>query len=238
MNPREVYVAQCDSKITVPSDVRARMVPKSSQARDGIHAFNPNYDGFAAIVPYTFARLPEGPVAQAIFYEDPTRPLTKEEMERLVEENGLFFSSGRILNDERDNGFVPMSFDKRLLAYTGGQLTEVDSKGKFSHANGNSMFGFYLGITGEECATGNSCILWMLSTRKGHIYPNAPLIHANVAAQKHTLEISMVPEDVRNIQANGKSSYACSVRAYPMKTPTSTGYKGKYNGQKEPRPKV
>ena len=49
-----------------------------------------------------------------------------------MRDGGLFFSSPRIFSDERDNGFVPMSFDRSLLTYAGGRLTEVASRDKFS----------------------------------------------------------------------------------------------------------
>ncbi len=238
LRPHEIYIAECDTPVTVGNGVKARAVPKSGRARDGIHAFNPNMDGYLVIVPYTFAQVPEGPVAQVIFYDNPTWPLSITEMEKLYKDGKLIFSSSKFIPDEKDNGHAPMTFTPKLLTYIGGKLTDVGSSDKFRKVpNGNGMFNFYLAMTNEEFGTGSSHILWMLS-REGHIYPNAPLVHANVRPQQHTLEVSLDRRDVTRITSGYKRHHACWVRAYPLKTPATKEYHGGYEGQKEPLPRV
>ncbi len=238
LNPREVYIAECARIETAPG-IKARIVPKSGKARDGMHAFSPDVaEPLIAIVPYTFVHVPQSPVAQVIFYESPTPPVNAEDMELLWREGKLLFSVPKFVKDERGNGNVPMTFAPELLTYRGGELTGVDSPSKFLQSRKNSMFSFYLGITAEEFGTGDSHILWMLA-REGHIYPNAPLCHANVQPQRHTLEVSLTEKEVDAITSNGKKPvYACSVRAYLLKTPTATRYDGKYNDQTRPLPKI
>lgn len=237
LRPNEVYVAEC-AEIKTDKGIKARAVARSGMARNGIHAFNPSAGRFLAIVPYTFAHVPESPVAQVVFYEDPTWPLGPEKMKELYDRCGLFFSDPKILTDENGNGYVPMSFGKKLQCYGGGKLSE-DCVSGFRKNKGNSNFGFYLGITKERFGTGNSCVAWMLSA-KGHIYPNAPLCHANVGVQQHTAEVSLAPYEAEKIMSGDekKPHYAFIVRVYPLKTPTTTGYNGKYNGQTEPTLKV
>jgi hypothetical protein len=206
-------------------------------ARNGVHAFNPLVDSrsIVALIVYTYATLPEDPVSQVMFYEDGTRPLTAKQMQELYDRNEIFFSDPRFISDEMGNGYVSLKFDKDLKPYKGGEVTDGDSSPKFSSA-GKSRFGFYLAITKESFGTGNSSVLWMLSAHGGHIYPNAPLCHANVPEQKHTLEVSLAHDDAKKI--NNKNPYACSVRAYLLRTPASRKYRGKYTGQETPLPRI
>jgi|SRR3989344_5244615 len=235
-NPGEVYVAEPDTKIETIPGIRARIVPKSGMARDGIHAFNPNWNGRIVIVSYTYSEITEDPVAQVIFYENPTPPLKEPEMQELYRKEGIFFSDPRFHADQRGNGYVTIRFSEELQHYNGGKLTNSNSSGKFSANRSKSMFGFYLGITEESFGTGDSSILWMYSTHGGHIYPNAPLCHANTEVQQHTLEVSLTGEHARKIQ-EGKHPYACSLRAYQLRTPAGEKYRGAYTDQREPIPK-
>ena len=237
INPGEVYVAECTTRIETSEGIKVRVVPKSGRARDGIHAFNPNWNGRVVIISYTYADLPEKPLAQAVFYEDPTPPVKLYEMQRLHKNRQLFFSDPRFHSDDRGNGYATTRFSEELRLYNGGSLTDDDSSDKFSASGNKSIFGFYLGITEETIGTGDSHVLWMYSAHGGHIYPNSPLCHANVKEQQHTLEVSLTDLEVRKI-LEGKHPYACSVRAYPLRTPTTKVYRGKYTGQKSPRPKV
>lgn len=236
LKPGRVYIGELRSEISAGEGIAARIVPRSGMARDGVHAFNPSADSrnIVAIVAYTYAALPEDPVAQIIFYEDGTRPLTAQQMQELYDRNELFFSAPRFI-DEKGNDYVSLKFDKDLKPYMGGELTDGDNSDRFSSA-GRSRFGFYLAITRESFGTGNSSVLWMFSAHGGHIYPNAPLVHANVSEQRHTLEVSLTHNDAERI--NNRSPYACSISAYPLRTPAKQIYQGKYTGQESPRPKV
>ncbi|HLD41686.1 MAG TPA: hypothetical protein VJB06_01495, partial [archaeon] len=49
-------------------------------------------------------------------------------------------------------------------------------------------------------------------------HPNAPMCHANTEQQQHTLEVSLTEDHARKIR-DGKHPYACSVMAYPLRTP-------------------
>ena len=236
LNPGELYIAECTTKIETADGIKVRTVPKSGLARDGIHAFNPNWNGRIVIVSYTYSEIPEDPVAQVIFYEDPTPPLKESEMQEFYEKGRLFFSNPRFHADDRRNGYVTTRFSEELRHYNGGNLTNGDSSGRFTASGSKSMFSFYLGITEESFGTDDSCILWMYSIHGGHIYPNAPLCHANVEEQYHTLEVSLTEAHAEKI-LDGKHPYACSLRAYPLRTPTKKKYQGTYTDQKEPVPK-
>src|SRR3989344_3685365 len=103
ISPGKVYFAECTTKIEADG-IKVRIVPKSGRARDGMYAFNPNLDGRVVIIPYAHSTLPEGPIAQAIFYEDPTPPIKFREMIELQKNGKLSFSDPRIHADDRGRG--------------------------------------------------------------------------------------------------------------------------------------
>ena len=57
----------------ISENVKARIIPKSSLARDGVYVFNLDLNGKAAIVSYCYGNMPEGPASQIIFFENDTK---------------------------------------------------------------------------------------------------------------------------------------------------------------------
>lgn len=234
LNPKKVYVAECP-KIEVREGVKARIIPRSGAARNAVHAFNPSPNGWVFVVPYAFTEM-AGDAAQLLLFEEGTKELSFKQMRDAYEKEELFFSDPRFLS-RGVGGYATMHFSREIVGYRGGRLGKGDNASKFAKNRRNNMFEFYLGITKEEFGTGRSIILWMQSDQ-GNLYPNAPLCHANVEPQQHTLEVLLSPEEVVRIRDGQRLRYACSVRAYPLRTPTSTPYNGKCNNQIEPLPKV
>ena len=235
-----VYVGENTTGIHTDEKIKAVIVPTSGKARDGIFAFNPNINGesMVAIVPSTMAKVPETSIAQTLFLYAGTKPLTLQEMILFWNREKLHFPDAtKFYEDGKGIGYAAMHYQRKLKPYKGGELTEVGSEDRFLEgAKSNGTFDFYLGITAERFGTSNSFILWMFSP-DGHLYRNAPLCHANVKPQYHTLEVTLTKDEARKITAGEKAVYACSIMTYPLHSPASRRYSGTYNGQTEPLPK-
>ncbi|MBI4014806.1 MAG: hypothetical protein HY365_02525 [Candidatus Aenigmarchaeota archaeon] len=230
----KVYVMESPT-ITTAEGIKVRLVPRSTAARNAVHAFSPVNNQWIAVVTYGHAELDRKSITQAVFYDKGTKSLTAEETRDAIDRGGLFFSRPHVLQFGEGYGYVPLHFSKVLDAYSGGVLKNGGAERAFRRGKRTSIFDFRLGMTEEEIGAGPSYVMWMTSD-EGYIHPNAPLINATVSPNRHTLEVLLSPEEAGRIMNGKKPRYACSVRAYPLKTPTTMDYAqtGRYNNQAEP----
>jgi|SRR3989338_653389 len=246
LRPGNVYMAPVAQRIKTSGGIHRRIVPKSGRARDGLYAFSIGNSDIV-IISYCENGMPTGPIAQSIFYEEGTESLSKEAM-TIAAENGHILlpdsvkKDGHydIRNSEMQDGIVHFAFGVDFKRYSGGSLSDINDSSAMFSDRGKNGFNFVLGVTRERFGTGSGHILWMVGTQP-YDHPNAPLCHANVAPQVHTVEVYLSPDEVSAIRRNinsGRNAYAISAIGYALRTPASLAYNGKYSRQNGAKPSI
>ena len=246
LRPGKVYIAPLAHQIETSGGIRRRIVPKSGRARDGLYGFLIGGSDMA-IISYCENGIPTGTIGQAVFYEEGTESLSKEAMIIAAENRHIILPDSLkrdghydIRNSEMQDGIVHFTFNDDFKRYSGGALSGINDSSPMFSDGGKNGFNFVLGVTQERFGTGSGHILWMVGTQP-YDHPNAPLCHANVVPQVHTVEVYLSPDEVsalRRTIKSGKNPYAISAIGYALRTPASLAYNGKYSNQNGAKPSI